>query len=93
MEDQGIAVLQGYHYSSTIYRILISNTIEPLYMQGPNPLGPNSILSLYLGPVCILYENSLAVIDIIEDKQQQQDYQDPLSVFMYALKGIHSNWL
>ena len=51
MEDQGIAVLQGYHYSSTIYRILISNTIEPLYMQGPNPLGPIefSVRTLFSG--------------------------------------------
>ena len=55
------------------------NTIEPLYMQDPNPIGPKSILSLYLDPLCNnTWQNKLAVIE--------EEYQDPLSVFMYALK-------
>ncbi|MFL6497832.1 MAG: hypothetical protein ACJ70U_03920 [Nitrososphaera sp.] len=44
-------------------------------------------MSLYVGPVCILYEDNLALIAEEQQQLQQEEYQDPLSVFIYALKA------
>ena len=51
-------------------------------MTGPNPLGPKSILSLYLGPLCNLYE-----YDIIDCNEEREPEQNPMANFMYALKA------